>query len=81
MKFTLTTYIYDYFLIYMPPLLCQNLFEESEGSEDEGEPESRHEKAEERLKKRIQRLEEMAIGDKPWQMTGEVAAPIRQVYY
>jgi len=50
------------------------------GSEDEEEPEaaaSTHEKSQSRLKDRIKKLEEKAVGDKPWQMGGEVAAPLR----
>ena len=39
--------------------------------------ESRHEKSQARLKEKIKKLEEKAIGDKPWQMGGEVAAPVR----
>merc|ERR1719186_1577103 len=39
---------------------------------------SSHELKEERLQKKISRLEEVAIGPKPWQMTGEVAATGRQ---
>ena len=39
--------------------------------------ESRHEKSQARLKEKIKKLEEKAVGDKPWQMGGEVAAPVR----
>jgi len=38
---------------------------------------SKHEKTEERMRKRIKKLEEMAVGEKAWQMGGEVAAPVR----
>merc|ERR1719186_58481 len=44
----------------------------------EKELKSSHELKEERLQKKISRLEEVAIGPKPWQMTGEVAATERQ---
>jgi len=49
----------------------------SSDEEDDGPVKSSHEVIEERLAKKISRLEEVAIGEKPWQMTGEVAAPVR----
>jgi len=49
----------------------------SSDEEDEAEPKSTHEIAKERLKKKISHLEEAAVGEKPWQMGGEVAAPVR----
>merc|ERR1712025_819886 len=45
-----------------------------EGSEYGG---SDNEVSEERLAKKISKLEERAVGAKPWQMGGEVAAPVR----
>ena len=38
---------------------------------------SSHEKSQSRLKEKIKKLEERAVSDKPWQMGGEVAAPLR----
>lgn len=49
----------------------------SSDEEEDGPTKSSHEIAEERLAKKISRLEENAVGAKPWQMGGEVAAPIR----
>lgn len=49
----------------------------SSDEEDEGPVKSNHEVAQERLAKKISRLEENAVGAKPWQMGGEVAAPVR----
>lgn len=49
----------------------------SSDEEDDGPVKSNHEVTEERLAKKISRLEEVAVGDKPWQMSGEVAAPVR----
>jgi len=49
----------------------------SSDEEDEGPAKSNHEVAQERLAKKISRLEDVAIGAKPWQMGGEVAAPVR----
>merc|ERR1719186_238659 len=49
----------------------------SSDEEDEGPAKSNHEVAQERLAKKIGRLEEVAVGVKPWQMGGEVAAPVR----
>merc|ERR1719466_615218 len=49
----------------------------SSDEEDEGPAKSNHEVAQERLAKKIGRLEEVAVGAKPWQMGGEVAAPVR----
>eukprot|EP00092_Neocalanus_flemingeri_P031592 GFUD01034310.1.p1 GENE.GFUD01034310.1~~GFUD01034310.1.p1 ORF type:complete len:666 (+),score=304.77 GFUD01034310.1:38-2035(+) len=50
----------------------------SSDEEDDGPVKSNHEVAQERLAKKISRLEENAVGAKPWQMGGEVAAPMRQ---
>ena len=49
----------------------------SSDEEDDGPVKSSHEVSEERLAKKISRLEENAVGEKPWQMGGEVAAPVR----
>jgi len=49
----------------------------SSDEEDDGPVKSNHEVAQERLAKKISRLEENAVGAKPWQMGGEVAAPVR----
>merc|ERR1712051_475046 len=48
----------------------------AENSEDEklGEMKSAHELRTLRLQKKIQQIETEAVKDKPWQMTGEVAA-------
>lgn len=40
-------------------------------------PQSSHEERQDRLKKRMERLEEKSIGDKPWQLKGEVRATAR----
>lgn len=53
-----------------------------DGSESEGEelmegPKSSHELALEKLQKKITNLEENAVSEKPWQMGGEAAAPVR----
>ena len=50
---------------------------ESDDEEEEEAVLSKHEKTEERMRKRIKKLEEMAVGEKAWQMGGEVAAPVR----
>ena len=50
----------------------------SSDEEDEDEVvKSSHEKAQERLSKKISKMEEAAVGDKTWQMGGEAAAPVR----
>jgi len=49
----------------------------SSDEEDDGVVKSSHEVSEERLAKKISKLEERAVGAKPWQMGGEVAAPVR----
>jgi len=49
----------------------------SSDEEDDGPVKSSHEVSEERLARKISRLEENAVGVKPWQMGGEVAAPVR----
>lgn len=50
--------------------------EESE-DEDEDEPKSSHELKQERLKKKIEHLENAMLDDRPWQMKGEVKADSR----
>jgi len=52
---------------------------DSESDTEEKEVKSSHELKEERLQKKISRLEEVAIGEKPWQMTGEVDAAARDI--
>ena len=50
----------------------------SSDEEDEEEiVKSSHEKAQERLTRKISKMEEAAVGDKTWQMGGEVTAPVR----
>jgi len=49
----------------------------SSDEEDDGVVKSSHEVSEERLAKKISKLEERAVGVKLWQMGGEVAAPVR----
>ncbi len=44
---------------------------------DLGEVKSTHEEAQLRLKKKIKQIEDDAVGEKPWQMQGEVAGPAR----
>jgi len=55
----------------------QKLLDSSDDELDDEVPKSSHEIAKERLDKKISRLEEVAVGEKPWQMGGEVAAPVR----
>jgi len=50
---------------------------DDEDSDDEQVVKSKHELQQERLVKKIAHLEEAAVGSKPWQMGGEVAAPSR----
>jgi len=50
---------------------------DDEDSDEEQAPKSKHELQQERLAKKIAHLEETAVGAKPWQMGGEVAAPAR----
>jgi U3 small nucleolar RNA-associated protein MPP10 len=45
---------------------------------DSGVVRSSHEAEQERLARRVGRLEEAAVGAKPWQLVGEVAAGVRQ---
>jgi len=59
------------------PKSKQKLLDSSEDEENDEVPKSSHEIAQERLDKKISRLEEVAVGEKPWQMGGEVAAPVR----
>jgi len=49
----------------------------SSDDEDDVPSKSRHEIEKEKLAKKISKLEDTAVSDKPWQMGGEVAAPIR----
>merc|ERR1712025_1046324 len=49
----------------------------SSDEDEEAEPKSSYEIAQERLKKKISHLEEAAVGEKSWQMGGEVSAPVR----
>lgn len=54
------------------------LFDDSdEEGRDLGEVKSSFEEAQLRLKKKIAKLEDEAVADKPWQMKGEVAGPAR----
>jgi len=57
----------------------RNILEDSDSSENEEfvAPKSKFELEQERLQKKIQTLEENALSDKPWQMSGEAAAPVR----
>jgi len=50
---------------------------DDEDSDEEQVVKSKHEVQQERLAKKIAHLEEAAVGSKPWQMGGEVAAPSR----
>jgi len=50
---------------------------DDEDSDEEQVVKSKHELQQERLAKKIAHLEEAAVGSKPWQMGGEVAAPSR----
>ena len=50
---------------------------ESSDEEEESVAKSSHEVANERLAKKINKMEEAAVGDKAWQMGGEVSAPVR----
>ena len=49
----------------------------SSDEEDEDVVKSSHEVAQERLAKKISKMEEAAVGEKSWQMGGEVSAPVR----
>lgn len=55
--------------------------QEEEAASDEeldpDDPKSSNEERQERLKKRIERMEQKAIGDKPWQLKGEVKGSSR----
>jgi len=54
-----------------------DLLDNSDDEEDDLLPESTHQKNQARLKKKIDNMEAAAIEDKPWQLGGEVAAPVR----
>ena len=54
------------------------LLSDDEDDSTEAVTKSSHEVAEERLVRKISRLEEVAVGSKPWQLGGEVAASLRQ---
>ena len=49
----------------------------SSDEEEEEVAKSSHEVSKERLAKKISKLEEVAVGEKAWQMGGEVSAPVR----
>ena len=49
----------------------------SSDEEEEEVAKSSHEVSQERLARKISRLEEAAVGEKAWQMGGEVSAPVR----
>ena len=49
----------------------------SSDEEEDDVVKSSHEIAQERLAKKIGKMEEAAVGDKDWQMGGEVSAPVR----
>lgn len=51
--------------------------EEDDMEEDDTEPKSTLQARQKRLKMRIKELEEEAIGEKPWQLKGEVSGPNR----
>ena len=53
------------------------LLESSDEEEEKSVAKSSHEVANERLAKKINKMEEAAVGDKAWQMGGEVSAPVR----
>ncbi|CAH0391136.1 unnamed protein product [Bemisia tabaci] len=48
--------------------------EEEYESDENGEPKSTFEKRQERLRRRIEKLEEDALAEKPWQMKGEISS-------
>ena len=54
------------------------LLSDDEDADTEEIAKSSHEVATDRLTRKISRLEETAVGSKPWQMGGEVAAGLRQ---
>ena len=49
----------------------------SSDEEEEEVVKSSHEVSQERLERKISKLEEAAVGEKAWQMGGEVSAPVR----
>merc|ERR1719510_11379 len=72
----------DYFKNQETAAAGDILDEDEERDQDEEEEEeevvkSSHEMSQERLAKKISRLEEAAVGEKAWQMGGEVSAPVR----
>lgn len=54
-----------------------DLLEESEDEAEDQENKSTFEAAQARLRKKIKAMEEDAVGEKPWQMTGEITGPAR----
>jgi len=60
-----------------PPDAFSKLLPSSDDEDDDKPSKSSHEIAEERLAKKIGRLEEAAVGEKAWQMGGEAGAPVR----
>merc|ERR1712243_477018 len=56
----------------------RNLLSDDDDDETETNVKSSHEVAEERLAKKISHLEDKALAEKPWQMAGEVSAPVRE---
>merc|ERR1719510_2453598 len=72
----------DYFKNQETAAAGDILDEDEERDQDEEEEEeevvkSSHEVSQERLARKISRLEEAAVGEKAWQMGGEVSAPVR----
>ncbi|EFN77075.1 U3 small nucleolar ribonucleoprotein protein MPP10 [Harpegnathos saltator] len=55
----------------------ENKMEQKKKDKEEMEPKSSLETRQERLRTRIQELEEEAISEKPWQLKGEVSGPNR----
>jgi len=51
--------------------------DDSEDEDDGRTKKSKFELQQERMKRQIEELEEFNVGDKPWQLAGEVQAPKR----